>query len=249
MLVSKTYLNKLVYYLRTLLSELFDLSWHYNLFALLNLLTWTFRLNVPYVLRLKVSLIRSNVIKSLMFRASLINLAMVEWLINLCQVGEVTNKSRLGGGVTSSLPCSEQHYKVSLVRSGLDLLYTLCPYCELYWPRVPWLPDIRLFMQWVVNTQVTSLVWAGLVTEWIHNVFALWTIHKDRKLGLSVKGFSYYLNRVYSPTIFIVDPFSLMHFRWSSVSFLHGHCIMKFSHVTTKHYVFQAIFWELNFVS
>lgn len=98
-----------------------------------------------------------------------------------------------------SLPCSEHSW----------LLYTWCLYYELLWLRVLDY-HILLYMQWVVNTHVASFVWAGFATEWIYNAFALWTFSK---------GFSYYINRVYSPTIFIVDPFSLMHFRWSSVSF------------------------------
>ena len=34
-------------------------------------------------------------------------------------------------------------------------------------------------MQWVVNTYVTNLVWAGLATEWIDIAFAYWTFLKD----------------------------------------------------------------------
>jgi hypothetical protein len=147
---------------------------------------------VSYVLRLKVSLVRSNVIKSLMFRASLINLAMVEWLINLCQVGEVTNKSRLGGGVTSSLPCSEQHYKVSLVRSGLDLFYMWCLYCDLLLTSCAWLPDINYFSSglWTHRLQVSyggTCNWVDLrclccVITFLYTLFVkqtLWT-HQPR---------------------------------------------------------------------
>ena len=100
------------------------------------------------------------------------------------------------------------------------ILWTIMTACA-------WLPDILFYMQWVVNTQVASFVWAGIATEWIYNAFALW---------IFLKGFSYYINRVYSPTIFIVDPFSLMHFRWSSVSF---------SSRSMHNEVFTCHYWSL----
>ena len=90
---------------------------HYlNPWLLLNLLTWTCGLIVLYVLRLKVSFVRSNTIKSLLFRASLIILAMVEWLIILRQDGGVTN---------NSLPRWRSDFKSPLFGAAL-IYYVLC---------------------------------------------------------------------------------------------------------------------------